>query len=262
MLVAAGPFTTSDSLLYEPLADLMKTVQKDKPDLLILLGPFVDSRHEQIMNGDVDEPFEDLFERQVQQIVKATEKLSTTVVFVPSYRDVHHNFVYPQPPFSTKVNKEDNDLPKRIHFVSDPCTLVVNDVTIGLTSMDVLLHLGSEETVCPPGSSDRLGRLVKHILYQHSYYPLHPPAEDVNLDYEQFEKHALLSYTPDILVLPSDLRYFAKDTLGCLCLNPGRLAKGLVGGTYARVWINPSPSHTDKSLSHILLNSLAQVIRI
>lgn len=36
---------------------------------------------------------------------------------------------------------------QRIHFVSDPCTLLVNNVTIGLSSMDVLLHLGSEETV-------------------------------------------------------------------------------------------------------------------
>ena len=43
-----------------------------------------------------------------------------------------------------------------------------------------------------------------------SYYPLHPPAEDVNIDYEQFEKYALLPYNPDILILPSDLRYFAK----------------------------------------------------
>lgn len=39
------------------------------------------------------------------------------------------------------------DLLQRIHFVPDPCTLVVNNVTIGLSSMDVLLHLGSEETV-------------------------------------------------------------------------------------------------------------------
>lgn len=46
------------------------------------------------------------------------------------------------------------------------------------------------------------------MLY--SYYPLHPPAEDVNVDYEQFEKYALLPYNPDILILPSDLRYFAK----------------------------------------------------
>ena len=30
-------------------------------------------------------------------------RLATTVVFVPSHRDVHHDFVYPQPPFSTKV---------------------------------------------------------------------------------------------------------------------------------------------------------------
>lgn len=37
MMVAAGPFTTSDSPCYEPLADLMKTVQNDKPDLLILV---------------------------------------------------------------------------------------------------------------------------------------------------------------------------------------------------------------------------------
>lgn len=38
MSVAAGPFTTSDSLLYEPLADLMTKVQNDKPDLLILVS--------------------------------------------------------------------------------------------------------------------------------------------------------------------------------------------------------------------------------
>jgi len=38
MSVAAGPFTTSDSLLYEPLADLMQKVQNDKPNLLILVS--------------------------------------------------------------------------------------------------------------------------------------------------------------------------------------------------------------------------------
>ena len=147
MSVAAGPFTTSDSLLYEPLADLMQKVQNDKPDLLILLGPFVDTKHDQIINGDLKEPFEDLFDRQVQQIVEGTEKLATTDVFVPSHRDVHHDFVYPQPPFSSKVHTAEFNAAERIHFVSDPCTLVVNNVSIGLSSMDVLLHLGSEETV-------------------------------------------------------------------------------------------------------------------
>ena len=43
-----------------------------------------------------------------------------------------------------------------------------------------------------------------------SYYPLHPHSEDVNLDYEQFAKYALFPCSPDILILPSDLRYFTK----------------------------------------------------
>jgi hypothetical protein len=38
MMVATGPFTTSDSLLYEPLTDLISIVQRDKPDLLILVS--------------------------------------------------------------------------------------------------------------------------------------------------------------------------------------------------------------------------------
>ena len=38
MMVAAGPFTTSDNFSYEPLKDLMRAVQKDKPDLLIMVS--------------------------------------------------------------------------------------------------------------------------------------------------------------------------------------------------------------------------------
>ena len=38
VLVCAGPYTTSDSLSYEPLADLMNVVQREKPDLLVLVS--------------------------------------------------------------------------------------------------------------------------------------------------------------------------------------------------------------------------------
>ncbi|XP_031561015.1 DNA polymerase alpha subunit B-like [Actinia tenebrosa] len=260
MMVVAGPFTTSDNLLYEPLNDLITVIKKDQPDLLILLGPFVDAKHEKIESGDLDETFEEMFTRQVVTIVGAIQRQQTKVVIVPSQRDVHHDFVYPQPPFVDKDNIfKDN---KNAYFVSDPCSLLVNNIVIGITSTDVLLNLGSEETASPPGSSDRLGRLVKHLLYQHSYYPLHPTSEDINMDYEKFASHASLPCTPDILILPSDLRYFTKDILGCLCVNPGRLAKGQVGGTYARIYVNPNTEHTDKSLSHILSNSLAEVVRI
>lgn len=37
VLIAAGPFSTSDNLSFEPLADLVKHIRKDKPDVVILV---------------------------------------------------------------------------------------------------------------------------------------------------------------------------------------------------------------------------------
>ena len=33
----------------------------------------------------------------------------------------------------------------QIHMMSDPCTVLINDVCFGLTSTDILFHLGAEE---------------------------------------------------------------------------------------------------------------------
>jgi len=52
--------------------------------------------------------------------------------------------------------------------------------------------------------------LCYFIVLCYSYYPLHPAHEDVNMDYEHFENHCYMPITPDVLVVPSDLRYFAK----------------------------------------------------
>ena len=37
VLIAAGPFSTSDNLSYEPLNDLSKYMSRDKPDVCILV---------------------------------------------------------------------------------------------------------------------------------------------------------------------------------------------------------------------------------
>ncbi|MGH0146766.1 UNVERIFIED_CONTAM: hypothetical protein FKN15_037577 [Acipenser sinensis] len=48
VLVACGPYTTSDSMNYEPLMDLIEVIKRDRPDVCLLLGPFLDSKHEQV----------------------------------------------------------------------------------------------------------------------------------------------------------------------------------------------------------------------
>ncbi|XP_049614644.1 DNA polymerase alpha subunit B [Syngnathus scovelli] len=255
VLVACGPYTPSDSLNFEPLLDLIHVIGRDRPDVCILLGPFVDSKHEHIEKSQVTEPFEAIFTRCIESIVEGTKSVGCRLVFVPSQRDVHHHYIYPQPPF-TLPNLSNNP---RVTLVSDPCTLLIDGVTFGLTSTDILFHLGAEEISCGAGS-DRFSRILKHILTQRSYYPLYPPVEDVNMDYEKFQSFGQLPLTPDVLVIPSELRYFVKDVIGCVCVNPGRLTKGHVGGTYGRLLIQRAASTVDDRRVSCCL--AAQVVKI
>ncbi|KAK3595488.1 hypothetical protein CHS0354_021584 [Potamilus streckersoni] len=254
VLLAAGPFTTSDSLSYEPLSDLIKSIQQTGPDVCILMGPFVDSTNEEIKKGKLTCTFDTLFRIQIEQIAVATERLHCHLIVMPSQRDMHHDFVYPQPPFRIA-----NFNYKHVHLMPDPCTITINNVVFGMTSTDCLFHLGQQEIAFPPGSSDRLGRLVLHLLSQHSYYPLYPPGPEVNIDFEQYEKFATMSVTPHVFIVPSDLKYFVKDVKGCCCVNPGRVAKGQGGGTYAKLLIKTKNVSSNQS---IVSNIDAQIIRI
>ncbi|KAG7282040.1 hypothetical protein CRUP_020145, partial [Coryphaenoides rupestris] len=253
VLVACGPYTPSDSLTFDPLLDLITVIVRDRPDVCVLLGPFVDAKHEQIEKAQVTETFEAIFARCVDSILEGTKSVGCRLVFVPSQRDVHHHCIYPQPPFTLP------QLGKRVTVVPDPCTLLIEGVTLGLTSTDILFHMGAEEISCAAGS-DRFSRILKHLLTQRSYYPLYPPVEDMNMDYEKFQSYGQMPLTPDVLVVPSELRYFIKEVIGCVCVNPGRLTKGQVGGTYGRLLIQRSNPPEDGKRSTPCL--ACQVVKI
>ncbi|KAM4621221.1 DNA polymerase alpha subunit B [Polymixia lowei] len=257
VLVACGPYTPSDSLAFDPLLDLITVIIREQPDVCLLLGPFVDSKHEQIEKAQVTETFEAIFSRCVESIVEGTKSVGCRLVFVPSQRDIHHLFIYPQPPFTLPDLSKDQA--QRVTLVPDPCTLLIEGVTFGLTSTDILFHMGAEEISCAAGS-DRFSRILKHMLTQRSYYPLYPPVEEVNMDYEKFQSYGQMPLTPDVLIVPSELRYFIKDVIGCVCVNPGRLTKGQVGGTYGRLLIQRSaPLEDGKRVSPCLA---CQVVKI
>ncbi|XP_054647880.1 DNA polymerase alpha subunit B [Dunckerocampus dactyliophorus] len=255
VLVACGPYTPSDSLNFDPLLDLIHVIARDRPDVCILLGPFVDSKHDQIEKSQVTETFEAIFSRCIESIVEGTKAVGCRLVFVPSQRDIHHHYIYPQPPFTLPSLGKN----PRVTLVPDPCTLLIDGVTFGLTSTDIMFHMGAEEISCGSGS-DRFSRILKHMLTQRSYYPLYPPAEEVNMDYEKFQSFGQMPLTPDVLIIPSELRYFVKDVIGCVCINPGRLTKGQVGGTYSRLMIQRTASSDDKKRVGPCL--AAQVVKV
>ncbi|KAM6562469.1 hypothetical protein CsatB_022467 [Cannabis sativa] len=258
VIIASGPFTTTDNLLFEPLVELLAYAKRKLPQLLILLGPFVDSEHPEIEKGTTNMSYNEIFHfeilRRLQDYLEYMGSHSR-VILIPSIRDANHDFVFPQPAFDIHPP----DLKHQVASLTNPGLFEANQVKIGCCSVDILKHLSGEEISRNPaggGPSDRMGRLVNHILGQRSFYPLYPPAEGIPLDFSLAPEALEISSIPDILILPSDMKYFAKVlTLGegeeqvkSLCINPGRLSKGEGGGTFVELTYYGNPETTNASI--------------
>ncbi|KAJ1436126.1 DNA polymerase alpha/epsilon subunit B-domain-containing protein [Ochromonadaceae sp. CCMP2298] len=279
VVTAAGPFTTSDNLDYQPLQDLLVNVLKTKPDVLILVGPFVDITQPLLKDGAVQLTNEDeqgvvethgasyemvFVEKVIRDCLKSLFEsemdfggvLPTQIVMVPSLLDAHHEFVFPQPPFGdrervrTAYFQEDlgvldvpfskvGDLKRRVHLMSNPCMFRVNEVLFGVCSNDTLFSMSSDE-VSQNIDGNRLQRLYSHLLQQQSFCPQFPAPQSgaAQCDLRQ-SRHWEFGTKPDVMVLPSRLAALAKDVMGTLVVNPGSLARGVGGGTYAQMDIHP-----------------------
>ncbi|KAJ8977646.1 hypothetical protein NQ317_003624 [Molorchus minor] len=253
IVAACGPFTLQNNLVYEPLQDLLKYVTQYKPHVLLLLGPFIERTNEGIHDGNLAQTFDSFFESLIENIMNALKGIDLQVVIASSERDAHHHPVYPTLPYNVREKYEN------LTFVSDPCMININGLIIGATSVDVLFHISNFEMYQdknPLGMPDRLGRIASHLLHQHSFYPLYPPHKDVCIDHELFEQYGVLEVKPHILILPSNLRHFIKNIEDCLVINPERLTKGYVAGTFTRIQISPG---TSKSICN---RASCQVLRI
>lgn len=269
IVAAAGPFTTNDNLAYEPLVELFAYAKKVRPNLLILMGPFVDSEHPQIKQGTVGKLFSHIFQEEIRMRVEDyCEEMGDgcRIVLVPSHRDAHHDLIFPQPPFDADEFEDPNH---QITLLSNPGVLKVDEVTVGFCTTDILRHLSSEEVSRVPqgASSDRMTRLASHLLSQRSFYPLFPPPQSVPLDLSVAPESLDLSSSPDILLLSSNLAPFVKvlslpadiqrqenrekvEKVKCICINPGYAARGMSGGTFTEIHLSSGDSNTELEPLH------------
>lgn len=279
IVTLCGPYTTKDNLNYDPLQDIIYKISTDKPDVVIMCGPFVDGRQPLLQGGEptiIDEngnekksTYEEIFCQNVSLLLEEMYANDPTVktqfVLVPSVEDAFVDSVYPQPPFVENTmkrnhNHEFGDLglhyvegagretekkrSNRVHCVSNPCTLKINELTIGVTSSDVLFHISSDECNAnlPPGT--RMTRIAQHLIQQRSYYPLFPAAKGASLDLGKANQWEM-PCQPDILIVPSKLASFAKPVLDrTIVVNPGELTKNTSGGTYATIDVHPMKRET------------------
>lgn len=261
VIIASGPFTTTDNLSFEPLTELLAYATRKLPQLLILLGPFVDSEHPEIKKGTTDRSFDEIFHTEIlKRLQDYVEYMGSDarVILMPSIRDANHDFVFPQPAFDIHPP----NLKHQITSLTNPGTFEANQVKIGCCTVDILKHLSGEEMSRNPADgtpSDRMSRLANHILSQRRFYPLYPPVEGIPLDFSLAPEALHISSIPDILILPSDMKYFVKvlslgeggegeEQVKCICVNPGRLAKGEGGGTFAELNYSGGPDRSNASI--------------
>ncbi|PWA36219.1 DNA polymerase alpha 2 [Artemisia annua] len=258
LIIASGPYTTADNMFFEPLSDLLAYAQRKQPQLLVLLGPFIDSEHPDIKKGALNRTYDELFRleilRRLQDYVEYMGS-AARVVLVPSIRDAHHDFVFPQPPFDINVA----DPHQQITCITNPGIISANKVKIGCCSVDVLKQLSTD--LVTRGIKNRMNTLTNHLLSQRSFYPLYPPAEDTPLDLSLAPEALQMSIVPDILIVPSDLTQFVKvlslegtkegEEVKCMCVNPGRLARGEGGGHFVELNFHGNPDSSSASVIRI-----------
>ncbi|EKM49604.1 uncharacterized protein PHACADRAFT_166969 [Phanerochaete carnosa HHB-10118-sp] len=247
--VACGPFTADADLSYEPWKLLLAKWKTEKPEIIIIVGPFIDCMHALWKNGEVDEPpiaqFRSMILEPLQQLLDSLP--GTSVVVVPSVRDLISDYaVFPQAELASSVFDD-----PRIYSIPNPSQLSLNGVSFAVSSVDVLFHLRKEEFFKPMSeissaplaenetpASDAMAKLCRHVLQQRSFYPIFPPPLDlvneVNLDVTHSGKLKLAEDTaPLVLILPSKLKQFHKTVDETVAVNPSFATKG----TYANIKI-------------------------
>lgn len=260
VVCAAGPFTLDSDLQYEPLQALLDQAGQDRPDVLILLGPFVDAQHPLIALGDVDQTPSQIFKAAIASKLSAFVQQSprTSVILIPSGRDllsVHTAF--PQAPLP-KEELLALGLPKQCKLLPNPATFSVNEVSFAVTSVDTLFHLRNQEyfrrcgrVVDPaeppptePEKEDVMARTCRHLLRQKSFYPLFPaPEASKMIDPPQLDithnELARMAGGADVVIVPSMIKSFAKLVDSTVFLNPSFAVRGSTPGTFARLTVHP-----------------------
>ncbi|KAG4303807.1 hypothetical protein PORY_002787 [Pneumocystis oryctolagi] len=243
IFVASGPYTANDNILFEPLVELCNKIEEEKPDVVILIGPFLDIKHPLVSTGDFNIEFlkndvgslDDLFK---QCISSKLNKLDCLIIMIPHIQDVCcRHAAWPQNCF----NKKSLGLGNNVKCVPSPSLFSLNEVIIGISSNDILMPLSKFEIIKSPLYSDTLSRLSYYLIQQRHFYPLFPGVDGANLDIAFMGLGEFSEVLPDILILPSDLQSFAK-----------------IFGSYAVMYIEPRDLEkvelTDIDLNHVMLS--------
>jgi len=254
MLVAAGPYCLRDSLDYAPLEQLLQHAARKQPQILVLLGPFVDAANVKVSSGNTvlpgeQEPrsYEEIYRNHVLPLLyRGIQPLRqsaqpTQVLIVPSLDEVLCFHPLPQPPLDTALSLGVAAFePLRrlgVHFVSNPSHIQVCGMRLSLSSADALSPVLRELVLRP--QRKKIEEALQMLIHQRTFFPAFPrdpghvsEARSGAFDFPD-------DVAPDVVIFPSQMGTPSGTFIGGTAfINPGVLCRATLG-TFAEVWTKP-----------------------
>ncbi|KAM3723083.1 DNA polymerase alpha subunit [Dirofilaria immitis] len=257
---ACGPFSSSKTLSYEQLYDLIELVKEERPNILILIGPFIDRTSPVVRSPQCCYTYEDLMDVLLAKIDNALSGTDVQVLIVPNgKKDAALRPSFPTPPFrSFKQRKQ--QLSKNIILLPDPATVRIAGIEFAVTASEIIQHLGRDEighlNSCE--DEDRMSRLVRNLFRQRSLYPLYPAAHDLTYRLREAVERTFLPAIPHIIILPSVLAPTVKIVADSMFVNTNALVRGS-GGTFMKLKIDLRQLNVEEDNSHISVADFCEV---
>lgn len=282
--VTAGPYTSSKELNFDLLSNFVDRMNNQvKPNTIIMFGPFLDVNHKQIQEGTLEFPgiepqpktLDEVFKFVVAPILRRLT--CSQVILIPSTKDaISDHAAYPQ----RMLERKRLGLGKAFKCFPNPATFSLNEVLVGCSNNDAfkdLKDVNKGEFL----QQSRFNRIADHILEQRRYYPSFPggikckrmrllapdssdryvSGADLHVSYMGLAEFP--DSLPDVLLLPSELKHFAKVVKNVLVVNPGNFVKLNHNGSYALISIKaPAEADLDKVGDDAFLNNIWKRARV
>ncbi|KAM9894736.1 hypothetical protein OXX79_008508 [Metschnikowia pulcherrima] len=199
---------------------------------------------------------DELFQTKIKPILEQIDPKIKVVIFPSLKEAISKHMSYPQ----KSLDRKELGLPKNFKCYPNPCSFSVNEAMFGASNLDIFKDLKDVFKPCMSGegklSTNRFDRIATHIFQQKRYYPIFPGSiKKTSMSRQEAEKMAILrdgvagedladvaiggsrlelpysglaelelSLT-DVLLIPSEMKYFAKVVNGVVVINPGQFIR-------------------------------------
>lgn len=260
IISTSGPYHSKNSLDFTILQNFVNHINLNiKPDVIIMSGPFIDINSiPNILNNnffttddnlDDLKNLDDLFISFISPILNQIN--CQRIIILPHNNDISiAHTPYPHAPF----NRKNLGLNKNFKCFPNPSLFNINELSFGISNADILKDL--KDVITKNANSNRIERIIEHIIQQRQFYPVNPPPNPINnlnnnlfqLDTSYLGLSEFNDEIPDIIILPSVLKSFTKVIKNVLVINPGSLVRpDGSNGTYSLIQVkSPNIDDMDK----------------